>query len=289
MAGQEDKERKLTYTAKEATKCPVCGTDFRREELFSGRVNAGELTDDLRRTWIPMQAFGEVFPLAFDISVCPACWFAAYKPDFPSIPAKYAAVLKEEAQKRLDSTQRIFGSVDFSASRGLVEGAASYLLAMLSYERLGKEYCPTFKQGLSSLRAAWLCESLEQKQPGENYGYAAKVFYGKARLLYRLAVELDQKGREALGAAKWHGPDTDKSYGYEGVLYLSAALELKYGQREDEAKRALALDASKRTIAKMFGLGKRSKAKPGPLVDKVRDLYDALKAELHQDDDEDDD
>ena len=37
----------------------------------------------------------------------------------------------------------------------------------------------------------------------------------------------------------------------------------------------------------MFGIGRKSKAKPGPLVDKVRDLYEALKAELHQDEDED--
>jgi hypothetical protein len=42
-------------------------------------------------------------------------------------------------------------------------------------------------------------------------------------------------------------------------------------------------------VAKMFGLGKKTKSKPGPLVDKVRDLYELLKAELKQDDDEDDD
>jgi uncharacterized protein (DUF2225 family) len=39
----------------------------------------------------------------------------------------------------------------------------------------------------------------------------------------------------------------------------------------------------------MFGLGRKSKARPGPLVDKVRALYDALKAELHQDEEEDED
>jgi hypothetical protein len=66
-------------------------------------------------------------------------------------------------------------------------------------------------------------------------------------------------------------------------------LELKYGPREDEAKRMETLGASKRTIAKMFGIGRRSRARPGPLVDKVRELYEALKAELHQDEDEDED
>jgi uncharacterized protein (DUF2225 family) len=37
----------------------------------------------------------------------------------------------------------------------------------------------------------------------------------------------------------------------------------------------------------MFGIGRKSKSRPGPLVDKVRDLYDRLKKELHQDEEED--
>ena len=48
------------------------------------------------------------------------------------------------------------------------------------------------------------------------------------------------------------------------------------------------LSAAKRTIARMFGLGKRSKSKPGPLLEKARDLYDALKEELREDDEADD-
>jgi uncharacterized protein len=168
-----------------------------------------------------------------------------------------------------------------------MEGAASYYLAMLCYERFTKEFSPTIKQALSSLRAAWLCGYLERKQPGEKFDEAGGAFYSKARFLYKLAVELEQKGKEQLTTVKWLGPDTDKNYGFEGVLYLSATLELKYGPRSDEAKRAETLDAAKRTIAKMFGLGRKSKARPGPLVDKVRALYDALKAELHQDEEED--
>lgn len=285
---KDDKEKKVTFIAKESTTCPVCGASFKREELFSGRVNAGDLTDELHRTYIPMQAFGAVRPLVYEVTVCPSCWFAAYKPDFAGLPRRYADPLKDATSARIDGAQRVYGPLDFNEPRGLIEGAASYYLAMICYDGLPKEYTPAIKQGISSLRSAWLCNELERERPGENFGLAAGAFYQKARFLYRLAVELDQKGKEQLSSAKWLGPDTDKNYGYEGVLYLSAVLELEYGPREDAVKRVASLDDSKRTLAKMFGLGKKSRSKPGPLVDKVRDLYDKLKAELHQDDDEDD-
>jgi uncharacterized protein len=284
-----DKERKVTYSSKEALACPACGAKFNREELFSGRVNAGDLTDELHRTYLPTHNYGEVYPLVYEITVCPSCWYAAYKADFAGIPPKAAAAIKDETAARVEASQLVFAGADFSSPRGLLEGAASNYLAMLCYERLPKEYSPTFKQGLSALRCAWLCGYLDAKRPGENFAYAARILYAKARFLYRLAVELEQKGKEQLTTVKWLGPDTDKNYGFEGVLYLSAILELKYGPQGDEAKRLETLDASKRTIAKMFGIGKKSKSKPGPLVDKVRALFEALKKELHQDEDEDED
>ena len=284
---ESDKEKKVTFVSKEPIVCPVCETSFNREELFSGRVNAGDLTDELHRTYIPMHNYGEVFPLVYELTVCPSCWYSAYKPDFLGIPNKAIEALRDGTAARVETTQRVFAGADFSSPRGLLEGAASYYLAMLCYEHLSKEFSPAIKQGLSALRAAWLCRYLDEKRPGENFAYAGRIFYGKARFLYRLAVELEQKGKEQLTTVKWLGPDTDKNYGFEGILYLSAILELKYGPKEDEAKRLETLDASKRTIAKMFGIGRKSKSRPGPLVDKVRDLYAQLKKELHQDDEED--
>jgi uncharacterized protein (DUF2225 family) len=284
---EADKEKKVTFISKEPIVCPVCEASFNREELFSGRVNAGDLTDELHRTYIPMHSYGEVFPLVYELTVCPSCWYAAFKTDFLGIPNKARGELKDATASRVEAAQRLFTGADFSSPRSLLEGAASYYLAMLCYERLGKEFCPAIKQGLSALRAAWLCKYLDQKNPGQNYAYAARVFYGKARFCYRLAVELEQGGKENLTSVKWLGPDTDKNYGFEGVLYLSTILELKYGPKEDEAKRLEYLDSCKRTIAKMFGIGRKSKSKPGPLVDKVRDLYEALKTELHQEDEED--
>jgi uncharacterized protein len=284
---ESDKEKKVTFISKEPIVCPVCEASFTREELFSGRVNAGDLTDELHRTYIPTHNYGEVHPLVYELTVCPSCWYSAFKPDFAGIPAKAAEILKDGTAARVEAAQRVFDKADFHSPRGLAEGAASYYLAMLCYDCLPKEYSPAIKQGVSALRSAWLCGYLDRKEPGENYAQAASALYGKARFLYRLAVELEQKGKEQLTTVKWLGPDTDMNYGFEGVLYLSAILELKYGQREDEAKRLEVLDANKRTIAKMFGIGRKSKSRPGPLVDKVRDLYEALKNELHQDEEED--
>ena len=286
---KEDKEKKVTFVSKEPIHCPVCDATFHREELFLGRVNAGDLTDELHRTYTPMQAYGEVHPLIYEVTVCPSCWYAAFKLDFPVVPAKSVKPLADGIAARVESAQRLFSTLDFGVSRGVTEGAASYYLAMLSYDHFPKEFSPTIKQGVSALRAAWLVNELHAKSPEEHFDAAAALFYAKSRFLYRLAVENEQKGKEQLATVKWLGPDTDKNYGFEGVLYLAAALELKYGPREDEAKRAERLSESKRTIAKMFGIGKKSKSKPGPLVDKVRDLYDNLKAELKLEDEEDDD
>ena len=44
------------------------------------------------------------------------------------------------------------------------------------------------------------------------------------------------------------------------------------------------LSESKTAIARIFGLGKSSKDKPGPLLEKARDLYDMLSKEVSDDD-----
>jgi uncharacterized protein (DUF2225 family) len=46
-------------------------------------------------------------------------------------------------------------------------------------------------------------------------------------------------------------------------------------------ERREALEDIKRTIAKMFGLGRTSKSKPGPLLENARALYDNIGRELN--------
>ncbi len=284
---KEERELKLTFQSKDALKCPVCSASFHREELLSGggRLIAGPLTDELHRLYEPSAKYGVVHPLVYQTTVCPACWYAAYDADFQGLPEKCRDAIDEDREGRITDLQSIFPSADFSASRTLAEGAAGHYLALRCYGFFPKDFSPTLKQAIASLRAAWLFDELHAKDGGENYDWLALLFKRKARFLYKEAVLREQSGKEPLSGGRNFGPDTDKNYGYEGVLYLTALLELKYGSRSDPARRAAALGESKRAIAKLFGLGKSSKAKPGPLLEKARDLYDNLNKELNETDD----
>lgn len=94
---------------------------------------------------------------------------------------------------------------------------------------------------------------------------------------------INETGRiETIAKISNFGPDIDKNYGYDGVIYLNSLLEYKYGQKEDMQMRFKKLDANKRSIARIFGLGKSSKAKPGPLLEKSRELYDKLTSTLNE-------
>jgi uncharacterized protein (DUF2225 family) len=280
----EKKELHITYFSKESIKCPACDAAFYRENLLSGggRLNAGPLTDELRREWLPSGKYGDVFPLIYEITVCPSCYYAAFSADFSVANEKIKAPLAQDISRRITDTQLVFPNLDFASPRKLVEGVASYYLAARCYEYFTKEYCPTFKMALSTLRAAWLFDSMNKKFPDEHYDYLREIFYRKALFLYKLAMEFEQKGKEPLGGVKNYGPDTDKSYGYEGILYIIGILEFKYGPRTDPQKRMDELHAAKIAIGKMFGLGKSSKSKPGPLLEKSRELYDKMSVELQE-------
>lgn len=281
------KDRKTTYFKKDSTVCPVCDKPFLREELFQGRVNAGDLTEELHRTYTPMAAYGEVYPLVYPITVCPNCYFAALPQDFENLSPKIQPKLLESISARIDSVGNLFPSgLDFSSPRRLQEGAASYYLMMQSYELFPDKDSPVIKQAIAALRASWLFQDMDLKYPRQNFDYVSKVFMKKATFLYPLAIEYDTKGKQALSAVKFLGPDTDMNYGYDGVLYLCAILELKYGQRQDQAAREKRLDYLLMAIAKMFGLGKKTRAKPGPLLEKARDIYERIKAELHKTEDD---
>jgi len=282
-----DKERKVTFYAKEPTRCPVCDASFRREELFSGRVNADEMTDELHRTYKPLLAFGEVNPLIYELEVCPSCFYAAFRQDFMPAGIKFASELDERIDARIEAVQKVFSPLDYQSSRGALEGAASYYLAAMCYELFSKEFAPTIKCAISSVRAAWMCHDLHARAPNENWDYVAGLLYRKARFYYRYAIELEQTGKEPYSTQRNLGPDTDKNYGHEGVLYMAAILELKYGPADDPALRRERLKMAKVSVARMFGFGKKNKAKPGPLLDKAHDLYERLKAELQEGDDDD--
>lgn len=272
----------LTFFSKTPIVCPVCESKFYREELRTGRgrLIAGELSTELRRYYEPSQKYGVVYPLNYAVTVCPMCYYAAYPPDFAQLPGDATRRIRNHTDERADAVAGIVGRPDFTEPRGLEHGLASYYFASACYDYMPKEFAPTFKQGLCSLRAAWVCNDLHRKKPDENFDYLAQLFYRKARFFYNLSVEKEQSGEESIPNNFHLGPDLDKNYGYDGVLYLSGLLDYRYGARRDSEKRKKALHRAKRTIAKIFGMGRASKNKPQAILDSARDVYEQIAEEL---------
>jgi uncharacterized protein (DUF2225 family) len=280
----DERELKVSFFSRKKYTCPVCDAAFHKEELLSGggRLIAGSLTDELHRIYEPSLKYGEVYPLAYQATVCPECWFASMDADFSGLPEKSRGLVWNHRERRVADTELIFPGIDFHQPRGLAEGAASQYLVIRCYEYYSKDFSPTIKQGLAALRAAWLLDDMDKKNPGQHYDWLALLFRRKAQFLYNEAISREQSGRETLSGMKSFGPDTDKNYAYEGVLYLCAYLRYKYGSAGDPEQRKVSLEDARRTIARIFGMGKSSKDKPGPFMDHARQIYDAINKELNE-------
>ena len=278
-----NKKLKISYWSKTKCTCPCCRRDFEKEEMLTGggRMNAGELTDELHRIYLPSEKYGPVSPLISAVGACPRCHAAFFWKGFEIIKGSESIdALRLDENSRKQKVETIFPHYDLSRDRTLLDGAAMYYLALLSYEKVDLSYAPTFKRAMLSLRLAWLCNDLNKAAPGFNFDYPAQVFYRKANFFYEQTL-LNETGRiETIASVSNFGPDIDKNYGYDGVIYLTGLLEYKYGQKEDMLLRYKKLDSNKRAIARIFGLGKSSKEKPGPLLENARNLYDSLTAEL---------
>ncbi len=272
----------VSFFSKQATRCPVCERTFHREELRTGRgrLNAGELTRELRRTYIPSEKYGEVHPVIYPVTACPGCYYSAFPADFQELPPEKLGVARHDSERRIESVRPLFGEPDFTTVRGLREGCASYVLAVHSYDYFPLEFAPTVKQGICSLRAAWLASDLHEKEPHENWDYLARVLYAKARFFYTEALSREQEGQETMGGVAHLGPDTDKNYGYDGVVYLAAYLEYWYGPTSDADGRKARLEHAKVGVGKLFGMGKASKNKPRAILDNARYVYEHIADEL---------
>lgn len=279
----DKKKAVISYWSKNKCICPVCRKEFPREEMLSGngRMNAGELTDELHRKYVPSARFGKVYPLIYAIGACPNCNAAFLWNDFKDITDEQSLKrIYDKMDERRDSVNAVFPYYDLTRSRTLLDGAAMYYLAILCYDDVDLAYLPTMKRAFLTLRLAWLCKDLDEECPGHNYNVAADIFYQKAIFFYQQSVLNETNRVEKCSTLSVLGPDTDKNYGWDGVIYLCGLLEYKYGQKEDMSLRLKKLDESKIAIARIFGLGKTTKEKPGPLLEHSRNLYDALTKEL---------
>jgi uncharacterized protein len=274
----------LTFFSKEKIECPVCEAAFYREELRTGRgrLIAGDLTDELRRMYEPSQKYGEVNPLVYSVTVCPECYYAAFAPDFETADQQQNEKLAQESDQRHALVDPLFNDLDFKRPRALAEGLASYILAVSCMDHFPKEKSPTIKQGLASLRGAWIAGDLHHKYPDGNYDYLSAILYNKARFFYTLAVSYEESGEESISEAGHLGPDLDKNYGYDGTLYIAALLEYYHGAEDDPVRRIKNLELAKRTVGRIFGMGKASKSKPSALLEKSKELHSAIGREVKQ-------
>jgi uncharacterized protein (DUF2225 family) len=277
----KDDSKKITFFSKNTIHCPVCEGDFYKEELYrgGGRLNAGKLTDELRRLYEPSKKFGEIYPLVYILITCPYCYYTAFPTDFLQVE-KSREKIRQNTDQRKTVLAKLFGELDFTKTRDLVEGIAGHVFAVMCYDFVERRLSPTIKQAICSLRCAWLCDDMHRKAPNENYDYLARLFYRNARFFYQMSIEREQKGEETLTTVGHLGPDIDKSYGYEGILYLCGLLEYRYGSTKEPGKRVEALEKIRRVIGKAHGLGKASKAKPSAILEKVKDLYDKIGKEI---------
>ncbi len=287
MEKSEDKETKklaVTFYSKQKVRCPVCKKDFQKEEILSGggRMIAGNLTDELRRNFEPSAKFGPVYPLMYSIGACPVCNVALYWSDFNNIVEDKAlqTVLMDNEQRRVKAVEVIYPHYDFKRVRTLYDGAAAYYMALLTYEDFPADYSPTIKKAQICLRLAWLNGDLNQECPDRGFDFIQQTFYRKALFYYQEAMDKEMSHEESIAGIGNFGPDIDKNYGYDGVVYLNVLLEYKYGQMQDIPARLKTLEADKSHIARIFGLGKSSKSKPGPLLEHSRNLYENLKNTL---------
>lgn len=279
----EGKKPAISYWSKKKCTCPVCNKEFQREEMLSGngRMNAGKLTDELHRLYIPSAKFGKIYPLIYTIGACPNCHAAFFWNDFTDIKdEKSLKRIYSKTEERKECVNSIFPYYDLTRNRTLLDGAAMYYLAILTYDEVDLSYLPTMKRAILTLRLAWLCQELEEECPGHNFNVVSDIFYRKAIFFYQQVVINETARVEKSSTLANMGPDSDKNYGWDGVIYLCGLLEYKYGQTEDISLRLKKLDESKIAIARIFGLGKTTKEKPGPLLEHSRNLYEQLTKEL---------
>ncbi len=275
---QDESSAKVSYFAKDETVCPICEEKFKIEKMLSGRgrLNAGSLTDELRRLYIPTPKYGVVNPLYYIIITCPNCFYSAYEQDFKNIPPTNIDKLRNDIVKRKKFVYDSFGPVDFKKERKLLEGLVSLIMAQYTYAFFPQKVAPTTKIAISALRAAWLATDLENEKKDKFYSELKNGLYKKAYTYYAKAFSLLNSGKENVEAAGFLGPDLDKNYGFNGFLFLYGVLLYKYGlsEIEDNSEKLRVASDVKAIIGRIFGSGKSSKDKNVQFLDMSKDLYE---------------
>ncbi|MDH4200541.1 MAG: DUF2225 domain-containing protein [Spirochaetia bacterium] len=281
MVTDTSSQKKISFFATTETECPVCKTAHKKEELFSGggRLVAGKLTSELRRTYLENKKFGKVYPLAYVVQVCPGCLYAAYPRDFNNISMDEVQAIKGSTEHRKKLISTLFNDLTFKDNRTLVHGVASMALAVDCYHLRVSKIAPTPKKAVSAIRAAWLFDDLFQEVSYRPYDKARDFYYMEAVKNYAKTLELMQNGQEPVEQENYIlGPDLDHNWAYDGIIYLNAFLTKKYLDQlaVDKPGKYKLLESAKRYLSKLYGMGKSSKSKPSIIIDISKELYDEI-------------
>ncbi|TGK21939.1 DUF2225 domain-containing protein [Leptospira fluminis] len=272
--------KKISFRNKEDTVCPVCSEVHQRESMFQGggRLIAGRLTQELRRLYEKNKKFGRVNPNDYILSVCPRCLYTAFPKDWSILDAEENGKLRESVDNRRKNMELILGPLDFYQDRNLVLGSASYLLAIECYQVRKGTVAPTPKKAVCAIRGAWYFDDLHTEFPEIGFDKIRDLLYQKSAGWYTDTMEIMQSGSEPVDAASYLlGPDTDKNWGFDGVIYLSAYLTMKFKDElaSDPQSKLNLLVRAKRTLSRLYGSGKASKSKPSVIIDMAKELYDS--------------
>ena len=286
----ENKIPKITYQSKKKIECPICGEKFFREELLTGRgrLIAGKLDKDLRRQYEKSQRFGKIYPLIYALTVCPSCLYTSFSEDFDIPEKRCKENLFGNRAEREKKIMTLFPELNFNDHRTLDHGVSSYMLGESCYQFFEKKYAPTLKRAICALRCSWTLDDWLQNNH-ENKGELEKkfkdlrnLFYRKAGQHYQRAIELIQSGNEIIDKIKSYGPDLDKNFGYDGMLYMASFLNLNYSHEKNNEieSQVKTLNQSKKILSRLFGSGKASKEKPSIILDMAKTLYKDIDQKL---------
>lgn len=282
----KSKSEQGSFFHNETNICPICEAEFHIEQIRTGRgrLNAGDLTEELHRHYNPSAQFGRAYPLLYVYMTCPSCYYSATPADFDSINPEVKSALSNQTDERKKQLTDLLGSLpDLTESRNLLGGIAAALATSICYHLRPAEIAPTIQRGIATLRAAWLClDYHSQVDSTQNFDALAFMLEQEAASLYRSALAKDTSNAESLLAPSTLGPDQDQNYGYDGVVYLSTLLTFKYGAREPVEERYHQLETCRVAIAKVVGLGKASRNKPAAILNTGRATYEKIFAELKE-------
>lgn len=274
-------QKKISYRAKEPTKCPVCGATHFKEELLSGsgRLIAGKLTQELRRLYEENKKWGKIEPLVYHVQVCPKCLYAAFPKDFNSLNSEEILALKNTIAHRQKVVETFFGKYDMGDNRHLVHGAISYMLNVDCHHLRGNQAAPTPKKGVSAIRAAWLLDDLYKEASYRPYDKLRDFYYVEAARYYKRVLDTMTSGIEPMEEAAYLlGPSLDFNWAFDGVIYLNSYLTRKFiDQMATNPKdKYNIIDGSRRYLSKLYGSGKSSKSRPSVIIDMAKELYDEM-------------